>query len=173
MADDNGKDPITGSSGTQTGGNPPADDQKPVIPNDNGNNPITGSSGTQTGGNPPADDQKLIIPDETQAQFPDLVKMILESKSMNNQERNYWLQVLPVMTQEQISELRDILESEIKKLNEIEKKYSEKPAEKTLSAEDIAKLDEEKRKKRAEQKRKEAEERERENPDDILASLGV
>jgi len=148
MADDNGTTPIAGITGTQNGGN-------------------------NNGGTTSTNDPKLIIPDETQAQFPDLVKMILESKSMNNQERNYWLQVLPVMTQEQVSELRDILETEIKKLNEIEKKYSDKTEDKKLTPEDIAKLDEEKRKKRQEQKQKEAEDRERENPDNILASLGV
>lgn len=142
-------------------------------------NPQDNTTGANTGQgtgnpNPPAqDDVQLIIPDETKAKFPDLVKMILESKSMNNQERNYWLQVLPVMTPEQVAELRDILETEIRKLKEIEEKYGKKKEPIKLSPEEIAKLDEEKRLKREEQKRKEAVARQEENPDDILASLGV
>jgi tetratricopeptide (TPR) repeat protein len=70
------------------------------------------------------DTVQLIIPDETQQKLPLLVKMIRASKSMNNRERNYWLQVLPVMTKPQQRELFDILKTEMVKLNEIDLKYS-------------------------------------------------
>jgi len=66
----------------------------------------------------------LVVPDETQVKYPNLVKLIIASKSMNNSERNYWLQVLPVMTTEQVAELRDILATEKRKLAEIDVKYS-------------------------------------------------
>ncbi len=114
---------------------------------------------------------QVIIPDETKTRFPDLTKMILESKSMNNQERNYWLQVLPVMTEEQVTELRNILETEVKKLAEIEAKYGAKPAPVQLSEADITRLEEEKRKRREEAQRAEAQAQAQINPDDILAQL--
>lgn len=113
----------------------------------------------------------LVIPEETKTRFPDLVKMILESKSMNNQERNYWLQVLPVMTPDQVQELRNILETEVRKLAEIEAKYAPKPVV-SLSAEEIAKLEEEKTKQREAAKKAEEEARKQQNPDDILSQLG-
>lgn len=118
------------------------------------------------------DPVQVIIPPQTSQLFPDLVKMILESKSMNNQERNYWLQVLPVMTQDQVTELKNILETEIKKLAEIEAKYGAKPAPVALSADEIARVEEEKRKKREEAKKAEEAAKQAQNPDDILAQLG-
>lgn len=93
---------------------------------------------------------------------------------MNDQERNYWLQVLPVMTEDQVKELRDILDTEKRKLAEIDKKYAapapmgEVPE---VSAEDIARMEAEKRKQAEERKRKEEEAREEEDPDAILAAL--
>lgn len=123
----------------------------------------------------------VIIPDETKKRFPELVKMIMNSQSMNDQERNYWLQVLPVMTEEQVAELRNILETEIKKLAEIEKKYSsggsgggsKKDDRPQLTEEEIKELNRKKQLER--QKRREAEMREAKenNPDDILAQLGL
>jgi len=122
------------------------------------------------------DDVQLIIPEETQEKYPELVEGIKGSKSMDNKERNYWLQVLPVMTEEQVNELRDILSTEKRKLAEIEQKYaskgkpgnSKKP-EKT--AEEIQQEQEKKRKEREERKRKEELARKEENVDDILSML--
>ena len=68
--------------------------------------------------------EKLNIPYITQKKFPELVKYIINSKSMDNEERNYWFKVLPSMTTEQVNELRDILVTEKRKLDEIERKYS-------------------------------------------------
>jgi chromatin segregation and condensation protein Rec8/ScpA/Scc1 (kleisin family) len=66
----------------------------------------------------------VVIPDEAQKKHPELVQLILKSESMNTEEQNYWLQVLPVMTSDQIAELRDILETEKKKLAVIDQKYA-------------------------------------------------
>ena len=49
------------------------------------------------------------VPQEVQEQFPDLVPQILASPSMDDEERKYWFSVLPIMTEDQIKELRDIL----------------------------------------------------------------
>jgi len=122
---------------------------------------------------------ELIIPEETQTKYPELVEGIKGSKSMDNKERNYWLQVLPVMTEEQVNELRDILSTEKKKLAEIEKKYASKGgsggnsgAKKPEKTEEEIKKEEEKRQQeREERKQKEALARKEENVDDILSML--
>ena len=67
---------------------------------------------------------QLIIQNTTQENFPKLVQSIIDSKSMDNKERNQWLQILPTMTNSQLDELRNILETEKRKLDAIEKKYS-------------------------------------------------
>jgi serine phosphatase RsbU (regulator of sigma subunit) len=66
----------------------------------------------------------LVISDELRAKHPDLIALILESQSMNNEERQYWINILPIMTPEQLSNLRDILENEKRQLAAIDKKYS-------------------------------------------------
>ncbi len=66
----------------------------------------------------------LIIPDEVRKRYPNLLRLIVLSESMNLEERNYWLQVLPVMTPDQVEELRDILVTERRKLSAIDAKYA-------------------------------------------------
>ncbi len=43
---------------------------------------------------------------------------------MNNEERQYWINILPIMTHEQLKNLEDILTSEKKQLAAIDAKYS-------------------------------------------------
>ncbi len=118
-------------------------------------------------------DEELVIPEQTLAQYPQLVQDIKASESMDNKERNYWLQVLPVMNEEQINELKDILSTEKEKLAEIEKKYAKGGAEKKpeKTPEELEKEEEERRKFRLEQKAKEEKARSEENIDDILSQL--
>lgn len=127
------------------------------------------------------DNVKLVIPDATKEKYPELVQKIINSKSMNNSERNYWLQVLPVMTPDQVKELEDILDTEIRKLKEIDEKYSKMGANAQggkkppveLSKEDIARLDAEKIAKRKALEEAERKAQEENNPDDILAQLDL
>jgi len=67
----------------------------------------------------------FIVPDEIQAQYSELVKLILNTESMDNEEKQYWFDILPSMTDEQIDRLFNILETERKKLEELEIKYQE------------------------------------------------
>ncbi len=60
-------------------------------------------------------DQNIKIPDAVRENFPDLIPQIMASPSMDDDERNYWFSVLPIMSPDQIAELRDILASEQKK----------------------------------------------------------
>ena len=76
----------------------------------------------------------LKIPAGTQEQFADLIDLIEKSQSMDHEEQQYWVNALPVMTAEQVENLRDILHKEQeqlsaaktknqKNLSAIEKKY--------------------------------------------------
>ena len=58
--------------------------------------------------------------------YPVLVELITATESMNSSEKEYWFQLLPMMTDEQIKNLQNILEGEKKKLTEIDKKYEKK-----------------------------------------------
>mgnify|MGYP000748144543 CR=1 FL=1 len=63
------------------------------------------------------DATKIKIPPAVKENFPDLIPQILASPSMDDEERNYWFSVLPIMSPEQVAELRDILASEQKNRN--------------------------------------------------------
>ena len=70
------------------------------------------------------------IPIEFIEKMPALVILLLMSKSMNEAaEKQSWFNLLPLMTDEQIAKLNDILLREKQKLEEIEKKYEEKKFE--------------------------------------------
>jgi len=43
---------------------------------------------------------------------------------MNDEERQYWINILPVMTEDQIKNLKDILENEKRQLAAIDEKYA-------------------------------------------------
>lgn len=82
----------------------------------------------------PADVQEkamqFTIPIEFIEKMTGLVVFILNSKSMNDaSEKQSWFNLLPLMTDDQIAKLNDILAREKEKLDEIEKKYEEKKLE--------------------------------------------
>lgn len=67
------------------------------------------------------------ISDSFLEKMPEIISLILESKSLDTQqEKQSWFDLLPLMNQEQIDKLKDILTREKEKLQEIEQKYSEK-----------------------------------------------
>jgi hypothetical protein len=61
--------------------------------------------------------------DEIQTKHGKLIELILATESMDDSERQYWFDILPSMNADQIQRLYDILETERKKLDELEKKY--------------------------------------------------
>lgn len=65
-----------------------------------------------------------IIPKLIREKFPDLIKLIYETESMNTEEREYWLQIMPIMTEEQISKFRGILVNEKDQLAKLDKEYA-------------------------------------------------
>jgi Icc-related predicted phosphoesterase len=70
----------------------------------------------------------VVVPVELRAKYPELIELILRSESMNDEERQYWINILPVMTQDQIANLRKILENERDQLAAIDAKYSQEMA---------------------------------------------
>ena len=65
------------------------------------------------------------ISDEIQAQYPELIKLILATESMDDEERQYWFDIMPSMNDNQVDRLFNILETERRKLEELEIKYQE------------------------------------------------
>lgn len=71
------------------------------------------------------DKTTLVIPADLATKFGDLVELIKASKSMDDSERQYWIDVLPIMSEDQIQNLRNILDNEKKQLAEAEAAYSD------------------------------------------------
>ncbi|MBT3727010.1 hypothetical protein HOG21_04960 [bacterium] len=65
------------------------------------------------------------ISEEIQANYSELVSLILDTESMEDDERQYWFDIMPSMTDEQIDRLYNILDTEKKKLENLEEKYQD------------------------------------------------
>ncbi len=70
----------------------------------------------------------LTIPAEVQQKFGPLIELIKGSESMNNEERQYWINILPIMTPEQLKNLEEILTNEKSQLQAIDEKYGKEAA---------------------------------------------
>lgn len=78
---------------------------------------------SSTDPNDPA--QKFEIPETVRKQYPDLIPLILATESMNDEERQYWFQILPIMTDDQVSKLKEILLNEKQQLASLDKEYEQ------------------------------------------------
>ncbi len=92
----------------------------------------------------------LTIPDDVRQKFPDVIELITGSESMNDEERQYWINILPIMTPEQLQNLRDILTTERQQLASIDAQYSK--AIDALGQEEFNKKVGEERQRRAEER---------------------
>lgn len=63
------------------------------------------------------------INDEMNANYQELIQLILETESMEDDEKQYWFDIMPSMTNDQIDRLFNILDTERKKLEALEDKY--------------------------------------------------
>ncbi len=68
---------------------------------------------------------QYIIPKIVQDKYPDLVELIKMTESMDDEEREYWFQVLPIMTDHQVQKFRKILETEKQQLEDLDKEYEQ------------------------------------------------
>lgn len=110
------------------------------------------------------------ISEELQAKYPELIELIVATESMDDDERQYWFDIMPSMTDTQIDRLYDILETERKKLQELELKYQKEI--KTLNEKHLIEWQEmqvKEGKKKVEAAKKE--EWKQEDPDEILSML--
>ena len=71
------------------------------------------------------DEKKFNIPQTAQDKYPDLIELIINTESMNDEERDYWFQILPIMTDEQITKFRGILVNEKEQLAKLDQEYEE------------------------------------------------
>jgi len=67
----------------------------------------------------------FMVSDEILAEYNELVDLILNTESMDDDERQYWFDIMPSMTNEQIDRLYSILDTEKKKLEKLEEKYQD------------------------------------------------
>ncbi len=65
------------------------------------------------------------ILDEIHAKYSELIKLVLGSESIDNNEKQYWFDIMPSMTDEQIDRLFNILMTEKRQLEELNVKYQE------------------------------------------------
>jgi len=68
--------------------------------------------------------QKYTTP-EIVLKFPDIMKLLYETPSLALKEKIYWLQLMPLMSEDQVVKLRSILETEKQKLLALNKQYEE------------------------------------------------
>ncbi len=108
------------------------------------------------------------IDDEILAKYDELVKMILATESMDDDERQYWFDIMPSMTEEQIDRLYNILDTERKKLQELELKYQEEI--KQLNEKHLIEW-QEFQMKNSKKKIKQAEANDKDEAEDVLAML--
>ncbi len=66
---------------------------------------------------------KYVIPRLVREKYPDLIHLIKETESMNNEEREYWFQILPIMTEDQIQKFVGILDNEKQQLQKLDTEY--------------------------------------------------
>lgn len=52
----------------------------------------------------------LEVPVGLESGFPELIKLVVKTESMNLEEKRYWISILPKMDDSQIDRLFDILE---------------------------------------------------------------
>lgn len=71
------------------------------------------------------DNFTFTILDEIQLKYGELIELVLWSESIDNNEKQYWFDILPSMTDEQIDRLFNILMTEKKQLEELNVKYQE------------------------------------------------
>ncbi|MEY3232684.1 MAG: hypothetical protein RLZ54_641 [Candidatus Parcubacteria bacterium] len=73
---------------------------------------------------------KYDIPVNFIQSMPELITLVINSKSIDTeQEKQSWFSLLPLMNDEQIARLNDILTREKAKLAEIQQKYDDKKVE--------------------------------------------
>ncbi|MBA4337099.1 hypothetical protein C0416_05010 [bacterium] len=82
----------------------------------------TGTSASGTKKTQPQE-SKFHIPKAVKDENPELIPLILNTESMDDEEREYWFQILPIMTTDQIEKFKNILVTEKQQLAKLDKEY--------------------------------------------------
>lgn len=72
--------------------------------------------------------KQYTIPQVVLDKYPELVELIKKTESMSDDERNYWFQILPIMTEEQVNRLKTILAEETAQLAKLDDQYQDELA---------------------------------------------
>lgn len=114
----------------------------------------------------------LVVPPDVQQKFGAIIDLIRASESMNDEERQYWVNILPIMTPDQIKNLQDILDNERKQLAAIDAKY-QKEIDHIGQAEMTKRISEERERRRTERSSTEANHKQQEDAaaEDLLKQI--
>ncbi|MDP4008530.1 MAG: hypothetical protein Q8P68_05060 [Candidatus Peregrinibacteria bacterium] len=87
----------------------------------------SGSAGQGAGATDPvvAKRAQFQIPADMQQKYPALVDLVVMTESMTDDERQYWFQIMPVMTEQQLLKFQGILETEKKQLQKLDQEYDD------------------------------------------------
>jgi len=97
--------------------------------------------------------KKFHIPLAVKEQYSRLIPLIIETESMDDEEREYWFQILPIMTREQVIQFRKILITEKQQLAKLDKEYEKELAK--INAKHVAEWEQFEIKEKTEEIRKE------------------
>lgn len=96
---------------------------------------VAGATGTATASSTPSPaghtttitfrNVHYVLPSLIETKFPDLPALIFATESINDDEREYWFQIMPIMTEDQLRKFRQILVDERTQLDALDKKYAE------------------------------------------------
>ncbi len=109
------------------------DPATPPQNNPAGQNPTQGTpaTGAPAAANPAAATPASVTPGQfnvpaaVMEKYPQLVELIKKTESMSNEEREYWFQILPIMTEEQVTRLKTILDQEAAQLSKLDDQYQD------------------------------------------------
>lgn len=66
---------------------------------------------------------KSLVTPEMIHSYADIVQLLFQTPSLGFEEKKYWLELLPFMSEQHVERLRNILVTERKKMNDLEVRY--------------------------------------------------
>jgi len=63
---------------------------------------------------------QALVSEELMGTYPELIQMLFDSEAVGFEEKKYWLQLLPLMSEDHVQKLRNILQSERAQARETE-----------------------------------------------------
>lgn len=103
--------------------------------------------------------------------YSELVQLVINTEAMDNDEKQYWFDIMPSMLDEQVDRLYDILEIERVKLADLDTKYQEQI--RLINQNHLTEWQEEKIKKNKDKLILAEKSEKKGNPDDILWMMNV